>query len=82
MNAFEKLLNVLAKNLGYTVVLVAAIILFAIFSDGLIAGVITALSAVVGYTCVVALAREYNKPDAPKKAPAAKKAPAKKPAKK
>ncbi len=86
MNAFEKLLNVLAKNLGYTVVLVAAIILFAIFSDGIIPGAITALSAVVGYTCVVALAREYKKCDAPKaapaKAPAAKKAPAKKSAKK
>ncbi len=81
MKSFEKLLNVLAKNLGYTVVLAAAIILFAIFSDGLIAGAITALSAVVGYTCVVALAREYNKSDT-KKAPAAKKAPAKKPAKK
>ncbi len=82
MKSFEKLLNVLAKNLGYTVVLAAAIILFAIFSDGIIPGAITALSAAVGYACVVALAREYKKCDAPKKAPAAKKAPAKKPAKK
>ena len=32
MKTAEKILNVLAKNLGYTVVLVAAIILFAIFS--------------------------------------------------
>lgn len=65
MKSFEKLMNVLAKNLGYTVVLVAAIILFAIFSDGLISGLITALSALLAYTCVVALAREYRKP-APK----------------
>ena len=61
MKSFEKLLNVLSKNLGYTVVLVAAIILFAIFSDGLISGLITALSALLVYTCVVALAREYRK---------------------
>lgn len=61
MKTFEKLLNVLSKNLGYTVVLVAAIILFAIFSDGLISGLITALSALLVYTCVVALAREYRK---------------------
>ena len=61
MKPFEKLMNVLAKNLGYTVVLVASIILFAIFSDGLISGVITAISALLAYTCIVALAREYHK---------------------
>ena len=61
MKSFEKLLNVLSNNLGYTVVLVAAIILFAIFSDGLISGLITALSALLVYTCIVALAREYRK---------------------
>lgn len=66
MKSFEKLLNVLAKNLGYTVVLVAAIILFAIFSDGLLSGLITAISALLAYTCIVALAREYRK--APAKA--------------
>ncbi len=65
MKSVEKLLNVLAKNLGYTVVLIAAIILFAIFSDGLLAGLITALSAVVGYTCIVMLGREFKKADAP-----------------
>lgn len=75
MNTFEKILNVLARNLGYTVVLVAAIILFAIFSDGLINGLITALSAVIGYTCVVMLVKDYKKPTA---MPAAKK-PATKP---
>lgn len=61
MKTAEKVLNVLAKNLGYTVVLVAAIILFAIFSDGLIAGLITAISAVIGYTCIVMLYREFTK---------------------
>ena len=61
MKTFEKLMNVLASNLGYTVVLVAAIVLFAIFSDGLISGLITAISALLAYTCIVAIAREYRK---------------------
>ena len=61
MNAFEKILNVLAKNLGYTVVLAVAVILFVIFSDGLIAGLITAVSAAIAYGCAVALVREYKK---------------------
>ncbi len=65
MKTIEKLLTVLSKNLGYTVVLVASIILFAIFSDGLIGGIITAFSAVMGYACVVALYREFKKVNAP-----------------
>ena len=76
MKPFEKLMNVLSKNLGYTVVLVAAIILFAIFSDGLISGLITAISALLAYTCIVALVREYNKTPAkvaPKSKPKTKK---------
>ena len=67
---FDKLLGVLSKNLGYTVVLVAAILLFAVFSDGLIPGLITAVSALLAYTCIMALYKEY-------KAVPAKKAPAK-----
>lgn len=74
MKSFEKLLNVLTKNLGYTVVLVVAIILFAIFSDGLLSGLITALSALLAYTCIVTLAREYNKVPA-KSAPKSKQKP-------
>lgn len=74
---FDKLLNTLSKNLGYTVVLVAAIILFAIFSDGLIPGLITAVSALLAYTCIMALAKEYKKEPGAKAAPA-KKAPGKK----
>ena len=61
MNKVEKLIDVLARNLGYTVVLVAAIILFAWFSNGLISGLITAASALIGYACIVQLAREYKK---------------------
>ena len=67
---FDKLLGVLSKNLGYTVVLVVAILLFAVFSDGLIPGLITAVSALLAYTCIMVLYKEY-------KATPAKKAPAK-----
>ena len=61
MKTLEKILSTLVKNLGYTVVLVLAIILFAIFSDGLISGIITALSALIAYACIVALYREFKK---------------------
>lgn len=78
---FEKLLNVLSKNLGYTVVLAVAVLLFAIFSDGLVAGLITAISALLAYTCVEALYKEYKKIPT-KKATTVKSAPAKKKSKK
>lgn len=81
MNTAEKILNVLAKNLGYTVVLGIAIVLFAIFSDGLISGIITALSAVIGYTCIVMLYKEFAKAPATKPARVAKKPAARKKAK-
>lgn len=72
---FDKLLNVLAKNLGYTIVLAVCIVLFVAFSGGLISGLITAVSASLAYTCVMILVAEYKK--APAKA-VTKKAPAKK----
>ena len=78
----EKILNVLSKNMGYTVVLALAILLFAIFSDGLVAGLITAVSALLAYTCTDALYKEYKAMGVKKVAVAAKvktkKAPAKK----
>lgn len=61
MNTFEKIWDVLMKNLGYTIVLIIAIILFAIFSDGLLYGIITSLSAVVGTLCIVLLYKEFKK---------------------
>lgn len=66
MNTLEKILNVLTKNMGYTVVFVVAVFLFAIFSDGLLSGLITAASAAIAYGCAVALVREYKKTPAPK----------------
>ena len=61
MKTLEKILSVLTKNLGYTIVLVLAIVLFAIFSDGLISGIITAVSALIAYACIVALYGEFKK---------------------
>lgn len=58
---FEKILNVLSQNLGYTVVFAISIVLFSVFSDGLVAGIITALSALLAYACVAALYKEYKK---------------------
>ncbi|MCQ2599631.1 MAG: hypothetical protein MJ187_04655 [Alphaproteobacteria bacterium] len=71
---FEKTLNVLTRNMGYTIVLIIAIVLFAIFSGGLLNGIITALSAIIGATCVTVLIREYKKTPDPvvKPAPVAK----------
>lgn len=60
MKSFEKFLKVLAKNIGTTIVLIAAIILFAIFSDGLIPGIITAFSAIIVYTCCSMLYKEFK----------------------
>lgn len=71
MKTLEKILNTLAKNLGLTVVLIAAIILFAIFSDGLLAGLITAASALIAYTCCEMLYKEF-KSDAHNAAPSKK----------
>ncbi|MBQ0013662.1 MAG: hypothetical protein KBS86_03800 [Proteobacteria bacterium] len=71
MKSFEKLLKVLAKNIGTTLVLIAAIILFAIFSDGLLAGIITAFSAMIVYACCSMLYKEFKQ--TPKAKPAKKK---------
>ena len=72
MEVITKLIGVLARNLGLTIVLVAAIILFAIFSDGLLAGAITALSALIAYTCCELLYREYKSATPAKKRPGKK----------
>lgn len=66
MNTFEKILKVLAVNLGITIVFILAVCLFAYFSNGLISGLITAASALLAYTAGAMLYREYKKPS-PKK---------------
>jgi hypothetical protein len=67
MNIFEKILNVMTKNLGYTVILLVSIALFAIFSDGLLRGLITAASALIAYICIDLLYKEFKKATPKKK---------------
>lgn len=67
MNFFEKLGKVLAANIAYTVMLVFGLILFLYFAGGdLIAGVFTAISALVVYVCCALLYQEYKKAPATK----------------
>lgn len=86
MKTFEKILNILSKNLGYTVVFIIAIVFFIGFSDGLLEGIIAAFSAVIAYACGAVLYKELKQgfsSKAPEKAEVSKKTPAKKkPAKK
>lgn len=84
MNTFERILRVFGKNLGYTIVLIVAVIFFAFFSDGLIYGLITAFSALVAYVCIMMLYKEFKNEFSGKKTVSAtvKKPTAKKPAKK
>lgn len=61
MEFFDKLIKVLTNNLGYTVILVICILLFAVFSNGLIPGLITAGSALIGYICAKQLYDKFPK---------------------
>lgn len=67
MKTFEKIMNVFGKNLGYTIVLIVAVIFFAYFSDGLIPGLLTAASALVAYVCGAGLYRAFRDAFAGKK---------------
>ena len=74
MNFFDKLGKVLASNIVYTVVLLLGIILFLYFAGGdLIAGVFTAISALVVYVSCALLYQEYKKLPSGKKPVARKK---------
>ena len=86
MNFFEKLGKLLVANIAYTVILVFGLILFLYFAGGdLIAGIFTAISALVVYVCIALLYAEYKKMPKSTKAtvkPAAKKTASKKKSKK
>lgn len=60
MKTLDRILNVFGKNLGYTLVLIVAIVFFAYFSDGLIPGLLTAFSALVAYICGAGLYRAFK----------------------
>lgn len=67
MTFFEKLGKVLTANIAYTIILVFGVILFLYFAGGdLIAGIFTAISALVVYVCVALLYQEYKKVPAKK----------------
>lgn len=76
MKTFEKIMNVFGKNLGYTIVLIVAVIFFAYFSDGLIPGLLTAASALVAYVCGAGLYRAFRDAFAGKKTVSATEKPA------
>ncbi len=76
MKTFEKIVGVMAQNIFYTVILAVAIVLFAIFSDGLLAGLITAASALIAYICIELLYKEYAKAPAARTAKVSGKKPA------
>jgi len=61
MDFLKKLGTVLSHNMWYTIILVVALLLFAIYSDGLVYGLITAASALVAYICIDLLCKEYHK---------------------
>ncbi len=66
MKTFDKIVGVLARNIAYTVTLAVAIVLFAIFSDGLLPGLITAASAMVAYVCIELLYKEFKNASEPR----------------
>lgn len=61
MKTLEKIFNVMIKNVEYTIVLLICILLFSIFSDGLLPGLITAGSALIAYVCIDKLYKEFKK---------------------
>lgn len=66
MNTFNKLVNVLTKNIGITLVLILAFIFFMWSCQGrLFSGLITAFAALIVYISVSMLYHEFKK--APKK---------------
>ena len=74
MNFFDKLGKVLVANIAYTVALVLGLVLFLYFAEGdLIAGIFTAVSALVVYVSCALLYQEYRKLPANKKTSSVKK---------
>lgn len=70
----EKLLKVLKDNMMYTIVLIAAVVLFLYTTEfDIIGGALTALSGVIATVCVVFLVKAYKTVPAPKKTTSKKK---------
>lgn len=70
----EKLLKVLKDNMMYTIVLIAAVVLFLYQTNfDIIGGALTTLFVVIATVCAVALVRAYKATPAPKKTASKKK---------
>jgi len=68
MNILKKWLDVMAKNIGITLVLILAIIFFIWSCNGrLLAGLITAFAALIVYISASMLYHEYKKPSSKSK---------------
>ena len=68
MKTLKKLVNVMAENIGITVVLILAIIFFVTFCGGqLLSGLITAFAALIVYISASMLYHEFKKPSRSKK---------------
>ena len=68
MNTLKKLLDVMAKNIGITLVLIMAIIFFVWSCDGqLLSGLITAFAALIVYISASMLYHEFKKSPKSKK---------------
>lgn len=68
MKALKKWMDVMAKNIGITLVMILAIIFFIWSCDGrLLAGLITAFAALIVYISASMLYKEFKKPSAKSK---------------
>ena len=68
MKTLQKIIDVLAKNIGITLVLILAFIFFVWSCQGrLLAGLITAFAALIVYISISMLYHEYKKGSKPKK---------------
>lgn len=68
MKTLKKLMDVMAKNIGITLVLIMAIIFFVWSCQGrLLSGLITAFAALIVYIAASMLYHEFNKPSRSKK---------------
>ena len=68
MKTLEKLMNVMAKNFGITLVLILALIFFVWSCEGhLLSGLITAFAALIVYISASMLYHEFKKPSSKSK---------------
>ena len=68
MKTLKKMIDVMAKNIGITLVLILALIFFVWSCEGhLLSGLITAFAALIVYISASMLYHEFKKPSKSKK---------------